>query len=45
MRAAVFAQPFAIDRLQDVLFVIESYDELFAALDAATSGRMDPVAT
>ncbi len=30
--AAVFAQAFAIDRLQDVLFVIESYDELFAAL-------------
>jgi len=30
--AAVFAQPFAIDRLQDVLFVIDSFDELFAAL-------------
>ena len=30
--AAVFAQPFAIDRLQDVLFVIDSFDELSAAL-------------
>jgi phenylalanine-4-hydroxylase len=30
--AAVFAQRFAIDRLQDVLFVIESLDELFASL-------------
>ena len=30
--AAVFDQPFAIDRLQDVLFVIDSFDELFAAL-------------
>lgn len=30
---AVFAQPFEIDRLQDVLFVVESFDELFSALD------------
>lgn len=30
---AVFAQPFEIDRVQDVLFVIESFDELFEALD------------
>ena len=32
--AAVMAQPFAIDRLQDVLFVVESFDELFAAVAA-----------
>jgi phenylalanine-4-hydroxylase len=31
-RDAVFAQPFAIDKLQDVLFVIDSFDELFQAL-------------
>jgi len=30
---AVFAQPFEIDRLQDVLFVIESFEQLFRALD------------
>jgi phenylalanine-4-hydroxylase len=32
---AVFSQPFEIDRFQDVLFVIESFDELFGAVDAA----------
>lgn len=32
---AVAAQPFAIDRLQEVLFVVESFDELFAAVDEA----------
>lgn len=30
---AVLAQPFAIDRLQDVLFVVESFDQLFAAME------------
>ena len=32
---AVFAQPFEIDRFQDVLFVIDSFDQLFAAIDEA----------
>ena len=32
--AAVMAQPFEIDRLQDVLFVIEGFDELFDAIRA-----------
>jgi phenylalanine-4-hydroxylase len=27
-------QPFAIDKLQDVLFVIDSYAQLFAAIQA-----------
>ena len=39
---AVLAQPFDIDRLQDVLFVVESYDQLFeavATLRARKSGR------
>jgi phenylalanine-4-hydroxylase len=36
---AVFAQPFAIDRLQDVLFVIDSFDQLFAAVEEAR-GRL-----
>jgi phenylalanine-4-hydroxylase len=31
-REAVLAQPFRIDELQPVLFVVESFDELFAAL-------------
>lgn len=31
---AVTAQPFAIDKLQDVLFVIDSYAQLFAAVQA-----------
>lgn len=30
---AVFGQPFAIDRLQDVLFVVESFDQLFECLE------------
>lgn len=34
---AVFAQPFEIDHFQDVLFVIESFDQLFAAVSAAES--------
>ena len=29
---AVIGQPFDIDRLQDVLFVIESFDQLFEAV-------------
>ena len=32
---AVLAQPFEIDHLQDVLFVVDSFDELFGALDEA----------
>ena len=32
---AVIAQPFEIDRLQDVLFVVEDFAELFAAVDEA----------
>ncbi len=31
----VFAQPYEIDRLQDVLFVVESFDQLFAAVEEA----------
>ncbi len=30
---AVCAQPFAIDQLQEVLFVVESFDELFTAIE------------
>jgi phenylalanine-4-hydroxylase len=40
---AVLAQPFEIDRLQDVLFVVDSFDELFAAVEAAAR-RMDDAA-
>ena len=32
---AVLNQPFEIDHLQDILFVIESYDQLFDAVDRA----------
>ena len=32
---AVFAQQFEIDHLQDVLFVLESFDQLFAAVEEA----------
>jgi phenylalanine-4-hydroxylase len=32
---AVLSQPFEIDRLQDVLFVVESFDQLFEAVDEA----------
>jgi phenylalanine-4-hydroxylase len=32
---AVFAQPYEIDRLQDVLFVVESFEQLFAAVEEA----------
>ena len=37
---AVFAQPFAIDRFQDVLFVADSFDQLFEAIDEARSRIM-----
>ena len=33
--AAVCSQPFEIDRFQDVLFVVDSFDELFAAVEQA----------
>ena len=40
---AVLAQPFEIDRLQDVLFVVDSFDQLFEAVETigtrAASGR------
>jgi phenylalanine-4-hydroxylase len=36
--AAVLAQPFEIDHLQDVLFVLDSYEQLGAALSAAERG-------
>jgi phenylalanine-4-hydroxylase len=32
---AVFAQPYAIDRFQDVLFVVDAFDQLFAAVEEA----------
>jgi len=32
---AVLAQPFVIDRLQDVLFVIDTFDELFGVVESA----------
>ena len=32
---AVIAQDFAIDRLQDVLFVVERFDDLFSAMEEA----------
>jgi phenylalanine-4-hydroxylase len=32
---AVLAQPFEIDRLQDVLFVLDSFDQLFEAVEEA----------
>ena len=33
---AVFSQAFRIDELQDTLFVVESFDQLFEAVDTAT---------
>ena len=33
---AVLAQPFEIDRLQDVLFVVDDYQQLFSAVEQAT---------
>ncbi len=35
---AVMAQPFAIDRLQPVLFIIEDFEELFASLRLKAEG-------
>jgi phenylalanine-4-hydroxylase len=32
---AVLAQPFEIDHLQDILFVVDSFDQLFGVLDEA----------
>ncbi|HET8653897.1 MAG TPA: phenylalanine 4-monooxygenase [Longimicrobiaceae bacterium] len=32
---AVFAQPYEIDRFQDVLFVVDSFDQLFEAVEEA----------
>ncbi|MBA3890764.1 MAG: phenylalanine 4-monooxygenase, partial [Gemmatimonadaceae bacterium] len=34
---AVVAQDFAIDRLQDVLFVVDGFDALFSAVELAAS--------
>ena len=39
---AVMAQPFEIDRLQDILFVVDSFEQLFASLDAVTSASFCP---
>ncbi|MEX2181478.1 MAG: phenylalanine 4-monooxygenase [Gemmatimonadaceae bacterium] len=36
---AVIGQPFEIDRLQDVLFVVESFDQLFEAVEALWARR------
>ena len=38
---AVIGQPFEIDHFQDVLFVVDSFDELFAAVEEMR-GRMAP---
>jgi phenylalanine-4-hydroxylase len=44
---AVIALPFAIDRFQDVLFVIDSFDQLFDAVEEAqhrlTTGTLTEV--
>jgi phenylalanine-4-hydroxylase len=37
--AAVVAQPFEIDRLQDVLFVVDSFDQLFEAVETLRARR------
>jgi phenylalanine-4-hydroxylase len=37
---AVLSQPFEIDRLQDVLFVIESFEQLFAAVSELRARRV-----
>lgn len=41
---AVIAQPFEIDRFQDVLFVVESFDQLFEAVEEAKRRLLRPVA-
>lgn len=38
---AVLAQPFEIDRFQDVLFVVESFDQLFEAVEEAKQRILD----
>ncbi|MEO5567298.1 MAG: phenylalanine 4-monooxygenase [Gemmatimonadaceae bacterium] len=38
---AVLAQPFEIDHFQDVLFVIESFDQLFEAVERIDKRRVD----
>jgi phenylalanine-4-hydroxylase len=39
---AVLAQPFEIDHFQDVLFVIESFDQLFEAVETIQRQRLSP---
>ncbi len=36
---AVIAQPFEIDRLQDVLFVVDSFEQLFEAVETIAADR------
>ena len=36
---AVLAQPFEIDRFQDILFVVDSFDELFDAVETLRRRR------
>ena len=36
---AVIAQPYEIDRMQDVLFVVESFEQLFAAVETIAARR------
>ncbi len=38
---AVLAQPFEIDRLQSVLFVVDSFDQLFAAVSSMASRQKE----
>ena len=38
---AVLAQPFEIDHFQDVLFVIDSFDQLFEAVETIARRRVD----
>lgn len=38
---AVLSQPFEIDRLQDVLFVIDGFDQLFEAVETLERRRVD----
>ncbi len=38
---AVISQPFEIDRLQDVLFVVESFDQLFEAVETLSARRAE----
>ena len=40
---AVMSQPFEIDRLQNVLFVVDSFDQLFEAVeDVRSRARNEP---